>query len=214
MTRRALLALVAALALSVPAAAAPIRPGAAFDRLLGAAKAGNAAAVWSGLSAATRAHYGSASAFARSPVGARLTAVARRPHRPLVDATFPNGGAAVAVTTSGAPYAGAMRLEGGRWKLQFDPDVVVQPIAPAPGSVTAHVFQVSARAILPDPVDTGAFYLDGKALDFRGAAVNGGRTVTLSANRPKGVARGRHTLVAYARSGAHAGALAWAFTVR
>jgi hypothetical protein len=212
--RRALLALVAALALVVPAAAAAPGPGAAFEQILAAAKAGNSAAVWSSLTAATRAHYRSASAFAASPAGAELAAAARRPHRALVDEPFPSGGAVVAVTTSGAPYAGAMLREGGRWKLEFDPGVLVEPIAPRSGSVNAKVFQVAAQAMLADPVDTGAFYLDGKALDFRGAAVNGGRTVTLYANLPKGVARGRHTLVAYARSGAHAGALAWAFTVR
>jgi len=68
--------------------------------------------------------------------------------------------------------------------------------------------------MLPDPVDTGALYLDGRPLSTKGGATNGGRTVTLYANIPQGIAKGRHTLVAYVRGGAHSGALAWAFTIR
>ncbi len=212
--RRALLALAAALALAVPAAAAPIRPAVAFEQLLAAAKAGNAAAVWSGLSAATRARYLSPSRFAKSQAGVALTAAARAPHISLVDQRYPGGGALEAVKTAAGVYGAALRVEGGRWKLQLEPDVLVQPLSPAPGAVNGQVFQVAAQAMLPDPVEIGALYLDGKPLATRGGAMNGGRTVTLYANLPKGVAKGRHTLVAYARAGAHAGALAWAFTVR
>ncbi len=209
-----MLALVAGLAVALPAAAAPIRPSATFAQLLDAAKAGKTAAVFSGLSAATRAHYRSPAAFAKSPDGVALTAAARAPHTPLVDRSFPNGGAAEAVKTPRSAYAGAMRLEGGRWKLVIDPDVLIQPLSPQPGTVNGKVFQVASQAMLPDPADTGALYLDGKALATKGGATNGGRTVTLYANIPKGIAKGRHTLVAYARGGAHAGALAWAFTIR
>jgi hypothetical protein len=212
--RGALLALVAALAVALPAAAAPIRPSVAFAQLLDAAKAGKSAAVFAGLSAATRAHYSSPAAFAKSPVGVALTAAARAPHTALVDQSFPDGGAAEAVKTPHGAYAGALRLEGGRWKLQVDPNVLIQPLSPQPGTVNGKVFQVASQAMLPDPVDTGALYLDGKALSTKGGATNGGRTVTLYANIPKGVAKGGHTLVAYARGGAHAGALAWAFTIR
>jgi hypothetical protein len=212
--RSALLALAAALALAVPAGAAPMRPAAAFEQLLAAAKAGRTAAVWSGLSAVTRAHYASPSAFAKSPAGVALTAVARSAHTSLVDQTYPGGGALEAVKTATRTYAAALRLERGRWKLQVDPNVLLQPISPSPGVVHGKVFQVAAQGMFPDPVDTGALYLDGKALAARGGATNGGRTVTLYANLPKGVAKGRHTLVAYGRAGAHAGALAWAFTVR
>lgn len=214
MKRTALLALGATLALAVPAAAAPIRPAAAFEQLLTAAKAGKSATVWSGLSATTRTRYSSPSSFAKSQAGAALTAIARTPHTSLVDQTYPNGGALEAVTSSSRVYAAALRLEGGRWKLQLDPDVLVQPLSPSPGEVNGKVVQVAAQAMLPDPVDTGALYLDGKALTTKGGATNGGRTVTLFANLPQGVAKGRHTLVCYARAGAHAGALAWSFTVR
>jgi hypothetical protein len=208
------LALVAALSLAVPAAAAPIRPAVAFEQLLAAAKAGNSAAVWSRLSAATRARYPSPSAFAKSQAGVALTAAARAPHISLVDQTYPSGGALEAVKTAAGVYGAALRIEGGRWKLQLEPDVLVQPISPTPGTVNGKVFQVAAQAMLPDPVDTGALYLDGRLLATKGGATNGGRTVTLYANLPKGVAKGRHTLVAYARAGVHAGALGWAFTVR
>jgi hypothetical protein len=213
MTRGVLPALVA-LAITVPAAAAPIRPAVAFEQLLASAKAGNSAAVWSGLSAATRARYHSPSAFARSQAGIALTAAGRAPHTSLVDQIYPGSGALEAVKTAAGVYGAALRVEGGRWKLQLEPDVLVQPLSPAPGAVNGQVFQVAAQAMLPDPVDTGALYLDGKPLATRGGAVNGGRTVTLYLNIPKGVAKGRHTLVVYARAGAHAGALAWAFTVR
>jgi len=212
--RGALLALVAALAVAVPAAAAPTRPGVAFAQLLGAAEAGKTATVFAGLSAATRAHYVTPKAFARSAPGLALTAAARASHTPLVDQSFPDGGAAEAVKTPRGAYAGALRLEGGRWKLVVDADVLIQPLSPQPGAVSGRVYQVASQAMLPDPVDTGALYLDGKALTTKGGATNGGRTVTLYANIPKGVAKGRHTLVAYARGGAHAGALAWAFTIR
>ncbi len=214
MRRGVLLALVVALAVAVPAAAAPIRPSAAFTQLLDAAKAGKTATVFAGLSAATRAHYVSPQAFARSAPGIALTAAARAPHIQLVDQSFPDGGAVEAVKTLRGAYAGAMRLEGGRWKLVVDGNVLIQPLSPQPGTVNGKVFQVASQAMLPDPVDTGALYLDGKALPTKGGATNGGRTVTLYANLPQGIAKGRHTLVAYARGGAHAGALAWAFTIR
>jgi len=213
--RRLALAVLAALALAVPAAAAATAgPAAALDRLLAAAKAGNANAQWAGLAAATRLHYGSASAFVASPAGTQLAATGRGPHRPLVEEPFPNGGALVAVTTARGAYAAAMHLERTGWKLQLDPNVLLQPISPAPGSVSRQVVQVAAQAMLPDPVDSGALYLDGRPLTVKGGAVNGGRTVTLFANLAQGVPKGRHTLVAYARGGAHAGALAWTFTVR
>jgi hypothetical protein len=212
--RTALLALVAAFAVAVPAAAAPIRPAVAFGQLLAAAKAGNTAAVWSGLSAVTRAHYASPTAFAASPAGRALAAAGRSAHTTLVDQSFPDGGALEAVKSPALTYGGALRLEGGRWRLQLDPNVLVQPISPGPGVAKGKVFQIAAQAMLPDPVDTGALYLDSKPLATKGGATNGGRTVTLYANLPQGVAKGRHTLVVYARGGAHAGALAWAFTVR
>ncbi|MGZ4395597.1 MAG: hypothetical protein ACXVZ2_09590 [Gaiellaceae bacterium] len=214
MRRGALLALVAALAVAVPAAAAPIRPSVAFTQLLDAARAGKSATVFAGLSVATRAHYLTPSAFAKSPAGVALTAAAKAPHIRLVDQTFPDGGAAEAVKTTSGGYAGALRLEPGRWRLVVDPNVLIQPLSPQPGAVSGKVFQVASQAMLPDPVDTGALYLDGKPLSTKGGATNGGRTVTLYANIPQGVAKGRHTLVAYARGGAHSGALAWAFTIR
>ena len=214
MRRSILLALLASLAVAVPAAAAPGRPSAAFARLLDAAKAGKSATVFAGLSAATRAHYKTPKAFAASPAGAALSAAARAPHTPLVDQSFPDGGAAEAVKTPRGAYAGALALEGGRWRLVVDPDVLIQPLSPQPGAVSGKVFQVASQAMLPDPADTGALYLDGKPLSTKGGATNGGRTVTLYANIPQGVAKGRHTLVAYARGGTHAGALAWAFTIR
>ncbi|MGZ4380362.1 MAG: hypothetical protein ACXVZ3_02920 [Gaiellaceae bacterium] len=214
MRRGALLALVAALAVAVPAAAAPIRPSVAFTQLLDAARAGKSATVFAGLSVATRAHYLTPSAFAKSPAGVALTAAAKALHIRLVDQTFPDGGAAEAVKTTSGGYAGALRLEPGRWRLVVDPNVLIQPLSPQPGAVSGKVFQVASQAMLPDPVDTGALYLDGKPLSTKGGATNGGRTVTLYANIPQGVAKGRHTLVAYARGGAHSGALAWAFTIR
>jgi len=214
MRLRVPLIVLAALALAVPAAAAPPKPSAAFDQLLTAAKAGRSATVFAGLSALTRAQYVTPAAFAASEPGKALTAAALSVHTPLVDATFPSGGAVEAVKTPAGAYAGAMHLEGGRWKLVVDPNVLVQPISPGAGTVNGKVFQVAAQAMLPDPVDTGALYLDGKPLQTKGGAVNGGRTVTLYATLPKGIGKGRHTLVAYAQGGAHAGALAWAFTVR
>ena len=211
---RVSLIVIAAFALAVPAAAAPLKPGVAFEQILGAAKAGKSATVFASLSALTRAQYVTPVAFAASAPGKALTAAARATHAPLLDQTFPSGGAVAAVKLPTGAYAGAMHLEGGRWKLVVDPNVLVQPISPAAGSVNGKVFQIAAQAMLPEPVDTGALYLDGKPLSTKGGAANGGRTVTLYANLPKGVGKGRHTLVAYARGGAHAGALAWAFTVR
>ena len=201
MKRGALLALVAALAVAVPAAAAPIRPAVAFTQLLDAAKAGKTATVFAGLSAATRVHYLTPTAFARSAPGIALSTAARAPHTALVDGTFPDGGAVEAVKTPSGAYAGALKLEGGRWKLVVDPNVLIQPLSPQPGTVKGKVFQVASQAMLPDPADTGALYLDGKPLTTKGGATNGGRTVTLYANLPQGVPKGRHTLVAYARGG-------------
>ena len=214
MRRSALLALVAALALALPAAAAPVRPAVSFQQILAAAKSGRTPAVWAGLSAATRAHYGTLASFKASPEWTRLHGASRSPYSPLVDQTFPDGGAVEAVKTYGGGYAGAMRLEGGRWKLQLDPEVLLQPLSPRPGPVKGKVVQAAAQAMLPEPADTGALFLDGKALPTRGGATNGGRTVTLYANVTQTLSAGRHTLVAYIRGGAHAGALAWSFTVR
>ncbi len=208
------LVVLAALALAGPASAAPVKPSVAFQQLLTAAKAGKSATVFAGLSALTRGQYVTPAAFAKSDAGKALTAASRSVHTPLVGQTFPSGGAVEAVKTPAGAYAGAMRLEGGRWKLVVDPNVLVQPISPGAGTVNGKVFQVAAQAMLPQPVDTGALYLDGKPLSTKGGATNGGRTVTLYANLPKGIGKGRHTLVSYARGGAHAGALAWAFTVR
>ena len=120
-------------------------------------------AVWSGLSAATRKHYVSPSAFASSPAGLALTAAAHAPHTPLIDRTYPSGGALEAVKIPSGAYAAAMRREGGRWKLQLDQDLLLQPLSPQPGPVHGKVFQVAAQAMLPEPVDTGALYLDGKS---------------------------------------------------
>jgi len=209
-----LVVLAAALALALPAGAAPVRPAVSFQQILAAAKAGRTAAVWSSLSAATRAHYGTLESFKASPEWKRLHGASRSPYAPLVDQKFPDGGAVEAVKTYGGGYAGALRLEGGRWKLQLDPDVLLQPLSPRPGPVKGKVVQAAAQAMLSDPADTGALFLDGKPLQTRGGATNGGRTVTLYANIAQTVPAGRHTLVAYVRGGAHAGALAWAFTVR
>lgn len=197
-----LLALVAALA-------AP--PGTAMRHVVAAAGRGDAA-VWPLLSAHTQAEYGSVAAFRRAGGARRLGAFSGKRYRVVVDDLSPGGFGVAAIDDGRRVEAAAFHREDGTWKLELTRTVRLSPLAPDPDSRIRSVLQIAVGLSAATALGQGALWLDGGPF----TAESGGRDdrhVTLFGQPRRPLARGRHTVVAFASAPPRAGAIAWTFTV-
>ena len=168
--------------------------------------------MWERLSAPTRERLGPTfGAFRRdaaralerelAPVGSRRELILSQ----TITARF----AVAAVGRGSEPYAAALRLEDGLWRVELASPIRIQPLRPKPGEEVERRTQLAAEVIAGTPLFEAGLWLDGVAFPSRGGGQSPseltmfGETSTL--------ARGPHSVVAFASTAANAAARAWTF---
>jgi hypothetical protein len=206
-----------------PEAEPPPRPDAPLERMVAAARAADARAMWELLSGPTRERLGPT--FARFRRGAAselrkaLGSFARR-RSALILAERINEEFAVAAYGGRladdryATFATALRLEEGAWKLELGGPVQLEALVPDPGEVERRGGAQLAAGIKADAaVAEGGLWLDGESVPGKSGGTDE-RNITIFSDPVEGLARGPHAVVAFASTAYDASALAWMFTVR
>jgi hypothetical protein len=125
-----------------------------------------------------------------------------------ITATF----AVAAVARGSTVYAAALRLERGLWRVELGSPIRIEPLRPDPGETVSRRTQLAAEVTAGSPILEAGLWLDGLAFPSRG----GGPTpnaLTMFGETPT-LPRGRHTVVAFASTAAHAAARAWPFQAK
>jgi hypothetical protein len=200
------------------------RPDAPLRRMVAAARADDARAMWELLSGPTRERLGPSFGRFRRGAGPELQKAL---------GSFVRGRSALflaeriteefAVAAYGgrladerqAAFAAALRLEDGAWKLELGGPVRLEALVPDPGEVERRGTgaQLAAGIVADATVLEAGLWLDGKSMPGRSGGTDD-RNLTVFSNPVPGLARGPHAVVAFASTRFDASALAWMFTVR
>jgi hypothetical protein len=191
-----------------PATKAPADPGRdAIEAFVGAARRGDAAAMWRMLSSSSRERVGpSLTAFRHDEAATlRRGLGSLRPFKVIVSERITSEFGVVAIDDRRRVDAFALRLEGKRWRVELGSPVRIRPVG-KPLAV-----QVAAAVEGPGGPGTAVMYVDGQTVNPEVAGST--RSSTIYANLDPALGPGRHTLVVFASDGREASASAWAFTV-
>lgn len=149
---------------------------------------------------------------------AELGALSRRldslseTHRFVVSERITDGFGVAVVATGADVYAAAFRKTGDDWGLELKGPVQITPLGPRPGARETGVAQVAVELHHAPGTGVALLYLDGQSLpDTR--IYRQGDEATVFANLEAMASAGRHTVTAFATSGANASARAWTFFV-
>jgi hypothetical protein len=104
----------------------------------------------------------------------------------------------------------AFRLENGAWVADRSGKVTLQILGPRAGSTTTAKPQVALRFVTATPSLESALWIDGSELVERGGGTPTRGTIYGTPLHP--LQPGQHVAVGYARSRAHAAAVAWVFS--
>lgn len=136
------------------------------------------------------------------------------------------------VTAAGAPpgpgttlYAGgdwavvldgdqatAFHRAGGEWKPDRSGLVKIRILGPDPNGTAAATPQVASELSANRPLIESGMWVDGKEIPVKGGGLSSTRgTIYGAPGAP--LAKGKHIVVAYARTANHASAVAWSFRV-
>jgi hypothetical protein len=207
-----------------PEPVSPPRPDGPLKRMLAAARADDARAMWELLSGPTRERLGptlprfrrgaapelreALGSFARGRSGIFL---AERINEEFAVAAY--GGRLA--DDRYAAFAAALRLEDGAWRLELGGPVQVEALVPDPGEVERRGTgaQLAAGIVADSAVVEGGLWIDGKSVPGRSGGTDE-RNVTIFSDPVQGLARGPHAVVAFASTSFDASAFAWMFTVR
>jgi hypothetical protein len=140
----------------------------------------------------------------------RLAPMARR-YLVVVSERITGAFGVVAIVSRTSSYAGALRRVGRRWRVEVGGPVRVRALGPDPATRQRQVRQIAAAVTGATGKGYALLWLDGLPLPAKTARL--GTSLTLYANLPSRVLRGRHAVVAFANEGNHASALAWTFVV-
>ncbi|HEU0305007.1 MAG TPA: hypothetical protein VFR32_10560 [Gaiellaceae bacterium] len=224
LVRRALGVAVLAAALGAGATAAPA-PGpaqrvAAVERLVRAVATSNESAMWGALSTTSRRRLGPTLAEFRARgargVRASLAPFVRRSRRVIVNDLVGRdlGVVALLQPRTHAAFAAPVRRERGAWRVEIDPVFTVEAVRPLTDDDVRKRTQVFAEVAAPARIDSGGMWFDGLPFYSRAYWSPDGRHMSMWDEAPQPLARGLHTVVAYASAGREAAANAWVFTVR
>jgi hypothetical protein len=188
------------------------RPGVVLRDFVRAAARGDERRMWNRLSAPTRERLGPTLGTFRSGVAPalerELEAIGRR-HELILSQTITPRFAVAAVGRENRAYAAALRLENGLWRVELDSPIDVQPLRPEPGERVSRRTQLAAEVEAGTPIVEAGLWLDGIAFPSRG----GGQTPSQLTmfGETSTLARGWHSVVAFASTAANASARAWTF---
>jgi hypothetical protein len=188
------------------------RPGVVLQDFVRAAARSDEGRMWERLSEPARRRLGpTQSGFRRRAARAleqELAPLGRRHELVLSQAITPTF-AVAAVARGSMVYAAALRLERGLWRVELESPVRIEPLRPKPGETVSRRTQLAAEVRAGSPILEAGLWLDGLAFPSRG----GGTTpdaLTMFGETPT-LSSGRHTVVAFASTAAHAAARAWPF---
>jgi hypothetical protein len=120
----------------------------------------------------------------------------------------------MAATHGAHAFAAALRLVGKDWKLELGGSIRIRALGPLPGAKQARIRQLAAAIDGTTGAGGGEalLYLDGLAIPdakvYRFA-----KQLSIVANLPIAVPKGRHAIVVFAAEGTKAAARAWTFVV-
>ena len=193
----------------------------AIEAFAAAARANDAAALWSMLSTSAQQRLGPAPAAFRFGAARGLTAsvgafgtyrvIVSERVTPEFGVVAIDGTQVVGGKLEESVYAVALRLEGTAWKIELGGPVKIRPLGPDPGARKQVVTQIADAVERPAGAGTAVTYLDGKALSPR--VTGPSSSSRMVADVGAGLDPGRHTVVAFAATDRDASATAWAFTV-
>ena len=181
-------------------------------RFVDAAQAGDAGQMWALLSTRSRHRYGPLARF-RSGEAYRLQrklSALRRPEL-LLGERLTAIWAVEAISGDGPPYAAALRLDHGSWKVELGDPLRIRPLRPNPGERVVDATQLAAEVRARSPIEQAGLWLDGSAV---GGRAGGPRPETQSMYTPRQtIEPGIHVVVGFASAGPSAAAHAWRFRV-
>jgi hypothetical protein len=209
---------------SSPPAAGPASAGRDPGRTLGAfvaaASEAKPAAMWALLARPSRARLGpELSEFrARAAKLERTAGRAGGDGSELILAERISERWAVAAVARARPhgyavYAAALRLEDGRWRVEVADPLRIRAIRPDPDErLPGTRTQVAAEFRARDAITEAGLWLDGLAVPTQAGGLSA-RYFTAYGESGR-LEPGRHSVVAFAGTPRHAGALAWTFVIR
>jgi hypothetical protein len=188
------------------------RPGVALRDFVRAAARRDELRMWQRLSAPTRRRLGpTLDRFRRDAAEAlevELASLGRR-HELILSQTITARFAVAAVARGPEAYAAALRLENGLWRVELGSPIRIEPLRPKPGEAVSRRTQLAAEVSAGTPLVEAGLWLDGLAFPSRG----GGQTPSelTMFGETSGLARGPHSVVAFASTATNAAARAWSF---
>jgi hypothetical protein len=111
----------------------------------------------------------------------------------------------------GRPYAAALRLDDGRWRVDLSRRVRIRILGPDPGAKADPIPQAAVEMNARGPLAESGLWLDGVPLQVKGGGSPTRGTIYGAPASP--LDPGRHVAVAFARTARAGTAVAWAFTV-
>jgi hypothetical protein len=221
---RGLAVVALVLALHTGATAAPPHDGVlrarALEGLLDAVRTEDEAAMWAALSRVGRHRLGPTLAEfrARGARGVRssLAPFVGRTPRVVVNEAVDRKLGVIAIVggRTRAAFAVPVRLEQGTWKIELDPAFTVEAVRPLPDDRVRRRTQLFAEVAAPGRIDGSGMWFDGVPFYARRYWSPDGRHMSMWDEAPQPLAKGWHSVVAFASAGQEAAANAWVFTVR
>jgi hypothetical protein len=195
------------------------RPGVVLRDFVQAAARRDKRRMWERLSAPTRRRLGPSLAGFRGEAARALElelAPLGRRHELILSQTITARFAVAAVARRRGQayeaYAAALRLEGGVWRVELGSPVRISPLRPKPGETVERRTQLAAEVTAGERIVEAGLWLDGLAFPSRG----GGQTPSelTMFGETSALARGPHSVVAFASTGTNAAARAWSFRAK
>jgi hypothetical protein len=106
-------------------------------------------------------------------------------------------------------YATPLRHEGAVWRVELPGPLRLDSLRPPPGSRGKFLKQLAVESHGPGGAGFALLYLDGVTLDPK--TYSGPKSATVYANFENSLEPGRHTALAFVRTGNDAAARAWTF---
>lgn len=108
--------------------------------------------------------------------------------------------------------ATAFHRVGGAWRPDRSGLVKIKILGPEPNGTAAATPQVASELSAKSPLIESGMWVDGTEIPVKGGGLTSTRgTIYGAPGTP--LAKGKHTVVAYARTANHASAVAWSFRV-
>ena len=195
-------------------------PGETLTRLVQAAGAGDAEAMWALLSKSSRDVLGpTLDEFRAGPAhelseglgswqvsGSYEVVLSERIDERWAVAAIAGRRVVEGEKEPNAIDATPLALEGGSWKVDLGGPARLTPTSPKPGSTTGHESRIAAAVAAPAAVEEARLWLDGEPIDAEA------RDSEVSGRGSQRLTRGPHSVVAFVRTADDAAAVAWRFT--